>query len=65
VCRTIKQEFKMEDVFVVILTAKGQAYDQHTAKSYGANYSMTKPFDPDGLLALVTEVLNKDGIDHA
>jgi len=65
VCRIIKRELMLEDVFVVILTAKGQEYDRKTADDVGTNNYMTKPFDPDELLDLVVKVLGINGTHNA
>jgi len=65
VCRIIKRELKLEDVYVVILTAKGQEYDRKTADDVGTNSYMTKPFDPDELLDLVVKVLGINGTHNA
>ena len=57
VCRTIKKEWAMDDVTVVLLTAKGQRQDYLQGELVGADRYMTKPFNPDALLELVAEVL--------
>jgi len=57
VCRTVKRELGMDDVYIVMLTAKGQEFDRQRGADVGANVYMTKPFDPDELLAKATEVL--------
>jgi DNA-binding response OmpR family regulator len=57
VCNTVKNELKMDDVYIVLLTAKGQEYDKHKGSEVGANIYMTKPFDPDEIRHKVEEVL--------
>lgn len=57
VCRTIKKEKHLEDVFIILLTAKGQEYDRQMGLEAGANAYITKPFDPDELLDFTTKVL--------
>jgi len=59
VCRMIRRELKMNDVYIVILTAKGQEYDRRLSEESGANNFMTKPFDPDELLDVAKKVLFK------
>ena len=57
VCRAIKQEMGLADTYVVMLTAKGQAYDREQGVQVGADVYLTKPFDPDELLELARTVL--------
>lgn len=57
VCHAVKRELGMDDVYIVMLTAKGQEFDRQRGVEVGANVYMTKPFDPDELLAKATEVL--------
>jgi len=57
VCRRLKHEFGMRDVYVVMLTAKGQEFDKQRGEEVGANFYLTKPFDPDELLARAREAL--------
>lgn len=56
-CRKVKQELKLEGIYIVFLTAKGQEYDLLTGKEAGADHYMTKPFDPDVLLKLAEKVI--------
>jgi DNA-binding response OmpR family regulator len=57
VCRVVKRELKMEDVYIVILTARGAEYDRKAGNEAGADIYMTKFFDPDELLDLSVQVL--------
>ncbi len=57
VCRTAKHDLGLSDVYIVLLTAKGQEFDRQKGQEVGADLYMTKPFDPDALLAKAREVL--------
>ena len=57
VCRVVKSEPGLGRTHVVLLTAKGQAYDREQGLAAGADAYLTKPFDPDELLALARDVL--------
>ncbi|KAA0227962.1 response regulator [candidate division KSB1 bacterium] len=57
VCQAVKKELKLEGIHIVLLTAKGQEFDKHKGQEVGADLYMTKPFDPDALLAKAKEVL--------
>jgi DNA-binding response OmpR family regulator len=59
VCRRVKLELKMDQVHIILLTAKGQEFDRQIGEEAGADVYMTKPFDPDELISLATTVLGK------
>lgn len=58
VCKAVKQNLQLTDIYIVILTAKGQEYDRQRGEEVGANLYMTKPFDPDELIELAGKVLS-------
>ena len=60
VCRRVKKELGLEKVFIVLLTAKGQELDRLKGQEVGADVYMTKPFDPEVILAKAREVLALD-----
>ena len=57
VCRAVKQNLGLGGVHIVLLTAKGQEIDRQKGDEVGADVYMTKPFDPDALLAHARQVL--------
>lgn len=57
VCRKVKHELGLKDVFIILLTAKGQELDKQKGQEVGADVYMTKPFDPEVLLTKAREVL--------
>lgn len=57
VCQHAKQTLGLTDVFIVLLTAKGQEFDRQRGAAVGADLYMTKPFDPDTLLMKARDVL--------
>jgi DNA-binding response OmpR family regulator len=57
VCHAIKHEFAIPNVYIVMLTAKGQEFDKQKGLDVGADLYMTKPFDPDEIIEKSREVL--------
>ncbi|SDB19501.1 Response regulator receiver domain-containing protein [Flavobacteriaceae bacterium MAR_2010_188] len=57
VCYKVKKELHLENVYIILLTAKGQEVDRQKGLDMGANRYMTKPFDPDEMLEIATEIL--------
>ena len=60
VCQRVKKELAIEDVYIVLLTAKGQELDRQRGQEVGADVYMTKPFDPEVLLSTARQVLQLD-----
>jgi two-component system, OmpR family, alkaline phosphatase synthesis response regulator PhoP len=60
VCRRVKKDLGLNDVFIVLLTAKGQELDRQKGQEVGADVYMTKPFDPEVLLSKAKQVLKLD-----
>ena len=60
VCRKVKKELGLTDIYIIILTAKGQELDRQKGQEVGADIYMTKPFDPEVLLTKAKEVLEID-----
>lgn len=57
VCRTVKNELAMDDVYIVLLTAKGQESEKHQGLDVGADVYLTKPFNPDEIQAMTGKIL--------
>lgn len=57
VCNTVKSEMKSDNVFIIMLTAKGQEFDKQKGAEVGADIFMTKPFNPDEILLKARAVL--------
>lgn len=60
VCRAVKADPAMRSTYVMMLTAKGQELDRVTGAEVGADVYLTKPFDPDDVLARAAKVLGVD-----
>ena len=61
VCAMVKGDESLRSTYVILLTAKGQEYDRHHGAEVGADRYMTKPFDPDQLLAAARDILDVRG----
>ena len=59
VCSRAKKELGLTEVYIVLLTAKGQEFDRLRGQEVGADLYMTKPFDPDALLEKAREILGR------
>ena len=57
VCSEVKKDPDLKDVFIILLTAKGQDFDRQKGQEVGADIYMTKPFDPEMILNTAKKVL--------
>jgi two-component system, OmpR family, alkaline phosphatase synthesis response regulator PhoP len=57
VCDAVKNELGLSHIHIILLTAKGQEFDRKRGLEVGADLYMTKPFDPDTLVAKARSVL--------
>lgn len=57
VCNTVKNELGRQDIYIIMLTAKGQEFDKQKGNEVGANLYMTKPFDPDEVMEKSIKIL--------
>lgn len=58
VCRQIRSNPEWKDVYIIMLTAKGQERDRKKGLEAGANEFMVKPFSPSKVIERVKEILN-------
>ena len=59
VCRMLKFDEKYRNIPVILYTARGQETDEKLGYEVGADAYITKPFDPQKLLAKIHELLNR------
>jgi DNA-binding response OmpR family regulator len=60
VCKSIKSDAELEQVHVIILTAKGQDEDRDLGLQAGADDFMTKPFSPREVVSKVRSILGRN-----
>lgn len=57
VCRTLKKDGRTKQIYIVMLTAKGQDWDKQAGREAGADDYFVKPFSPLELMNKVEAVL--------
>jgi DNA-binding response OmpR family regulator len=63
VCRRIKSAEQTADVYVIMLTAKGQEADRRRSLEVGADEYMTKPFSPSRAVERVRKALGQSELE--
>ncbi len=57
VCDLVKNKLAMQNIYIIILTAKGQELDKQSGMAVGADLYITKPFRPKQILQKSREIL--------
>ncbi len=58
VCDVVKHTLRLQEVYIILLTAKGQEFDKQKGSDVGADLYLTKPFRPKVVLEISREVLS-------
>ena len=58
VCRVIKNDPHLKNIYVIMLTAKGQVAEQERGKEVGADEYIVKPFSPMEILSKIKNILD-------
>jgi DNA-binding response OmpR family regulator len=63
ICTAVKSDNRLKNIYVIILTCKGQELDKQKSMSAGADEYMTKPFSPREVVSKVRSILEsrRDG----
>lgn len=59
VCRKIKENPKLSDIFIIFLTARGEEYSEIAGFEMGADDYITKPIKPRLLMSRVKAILKR------
>lgn len=59
VCRKLRDEPPSSQLYIIMITAKGQESDRLNSLESGANEYITKPFSPRKVIARVKEILGE------
>jgi two-component system alkaline phosphatase synthesis response regulator PhoP len=60
VCQKLKENEETKDIYVIILTAKGQKEDKMKGVEVGANEYITKPFSPSKVVQRMKEIFESN-----
>ena len=65
VCNSVKNLEPVEEIYIILLTARGQEFDKRKGEQVGADMYMAKPFNPSQVLAKARELLGDQGHDQS
>ena len=57
VCGLLKKDARYAKISILMFTARAQEEDRKVGEEVGANAYLTKPFEPQALLAKIQELL--------
>ena len=57
VCNTVKNVLGLKDIYILLLTAQSQQADKRRGSYVGADNYITKPFNPNELIMIVSKVI--------
>ena len=57
VCQEVREDPDLRDIYIIMLTAKGQEVDREKGLEMGADEFITKPFSPSVVVERVNAVL--------
>jgi len=57
VCQEIREDPDLRDIYIIMLTAKGQEVDREKGLEMGADEFITKPFSPSQIVERVHAIL--------
>jgi DNA-binding response OmpR family regulator len=58
-CKEIKSDPSLRNIYVIILTAKGQEADRDMGLRAGADNYITKPFSPKEIVQMVRDIFER------
>jgi DNA-binding response OmpR family regulator len=58
VCEKLKRDEKTKDIYIIILTARGEEADEFKGRELGADEFITKPFSPRQVRGRLHEILD-------
>lgn len=59
VCKKLRQEPERKDLYIIVITAKGQESERLFSLECGASEYITKPYSPRKMLERVKEILGE------